>query len=141
MSGRGYRRPYVRQRRESDEGEEEGFLYCLMYYFDEARRESEDGGDRRGRRSRRYCEEEEEQASKKKEDEDDEEMLNPLVYRETLSGRRNMRGGSMRRAYTPDRDALSRSTAAAAPSLRSRSHSQPPEINHNEVSRRQRKKK
>ena len=35
MSGRGYRRPYARQRRESDEGEEEGFLYCLMYYFGE----------------------------------------------------------------------------------------------------------
>ncbi|XP_042242098.1 uncharacterized protein LOC121879507 [Homarus americanus] len=139
MSGRGYRRPYVRQRRESDEGEEEGFLYCLMYYFDEARRESEDGGDRRARRSRRYCEEDEGQASKKKDDEDDEEMLNPLVYRETLSGR-SRRGGMMRRAYTPDRDALSRSTAAAA-SLRSRSHSQPPEINHNDVSRRQRKKK
>ncbi|XP_066949247.1 uncharacterized protein [Macrobrachium rosenbergii] len=138
MAGRGFRRPYARQRRESDEGEEEGFLYCLMYYFDEARRESEDSGDRRARRNRRYNEDEEEQASKKKEDEDDEEMLNPLVYRESLTGR-SMRGGMMRRAYTPDRDALSRSSAAT--SLRSRSHSQPPEINHNEVSRRTRKKK
>ena len=35
MSARGFRRPYARQRRESDEGEEEGFLYCLMYYFGE----------------------------------------------------------------------------------------------------------
>ncbi|XP_042873774.1 uncharacterized protein LOC122254253 [Penaeus japonicus] len=139
MSGRGFRKPYARQRRESDEGEEEGFLYCLMYYFDEARRESEDGGERRARRARRYCEdEEEEQAAKKKEDDDEEEMLNPLVYRESLTGR-SMRGGMMRRAYTPDRDALARTSAAT--SLRSRSHSQPPEINHNNVSRRARKKK
>lgn len=35
MGDRGFRRPYARPRRESDEGEEEGFLYCLMYYFGE----------------------------------------------------------------------------------------------------------
>ncbi|XP_069191647.1 uncharacterized protein [Procambarus clarkii] len=138
MSGRGCRRPYVRQRRESDEGEEEGFLYCLMYYFDEARRESEEGAGR-GRRSRRYCDDDDDDDPKKKDDDDEEEVLNPLVYREPVAGRRPRGGGMMRRAYTPDREALARSTAAT--SLRSRSHSQPPELSHSEVSRRQRKKK
>ena len=65
-------------------------------------------------------------------------MLNPLVYRESRPGR-PMRGGIMRRAYTPDRDALSRSSASI--SHRYRSHSQPPEINHNNLARRHRKKK
>lgn len=35
LGDRGFRRPFTRPRRESDEGEEEGFLYCLMYYFGE----------------------------------------------------------------------------------------------------------
>lgn len=46
MSDRGFRRPYVRPRGESDAGEEEGFLYCLMYYFGEYQEWGGIGGGR-----------------------------------------------------------------------------------------------
>ncbi|XP_047738000.1 uncharacterized protein LOC125178397 [Hyalella azteca] len=129
MSGRPHRKqPHARQRKEGDQGEEEGFLYCLMYYFDEARREAEDD-DKHNRRFRRCTDDDEEDdasRNKKKNEEQEEEMLNPLVYRDHMPGR-TFRGNVVRRAYTPDREPAGGAKNNSADGRRSQS--QPPEVN------------
>ncbi|CAL4131725.1 unnamed protein product [Meganyctiphanes norvegica] len=125
MTGRSVRPIYGRTKVQGDPQEEDAFLYCLCYYFDEARRGDKNEDAERRRRASRQVKEEEEMKHQGKKDDDDDECLNPLVHRERPG--RPLRGGGLRRSYTPDRGASTSTSSAHQTSRSSRSHSQPPQ--------------